>query len=120
MIEILNNGINNLSNFIFDNGVLTFIMGTMIGFSVTNLIKSFKVNMIDFFINKYIGFNTESHLLLLLSSIFEFIFILLLIYLLYTKVFSKIIQNNKNAKNKENEWRQNVIITLNKIADKPN
>jgi hypothetical protein len=76
--------------------------------------------MIDFFINKYIGFNTESRILLLFSSIFEFIFILLLIYLLYTKVFSKITQNNRNAKNKENEWRETVLITLNKIADKPN
>lgn len=119
MLAILNNSVNNLSNFIVENGVLTFMMGTMIGFSATNLIKSFKVNMIDFFINKYIGFNTESHILLLLTSILEFLFILVLLYLLYTKVFSKIIQTNKNNKNKENEWRENVINTLNRIADKP-
>ena len=118
MITILNNSINNFSNFIVENGVLTFTMGAMIGFGVNNLINSFKKNMIDYFINKYIGFNTESHILLLLTSIIEFIFLLILIYLLYTKVFSKIVQNTKKNKEKEHEWRENVINTLNKIADK--
>ncbi len=118
MISVFNNTLNNLSSFMVENGVLTFMMGTMIGFSATNLIKSFKSNMIDSFITKYVGFNTDSNILLFFTSVLEFIFILFLLYLLYTKVFSKIIERNNINKNKENQWRENVINVLNKIANK--
>ena len=118
MITLLSDYINNLSTFVVNNNVLTFMMGTMIGFGATNVIKSFKTNIIDFFMEKYIGVKTDSNISLFFTSIFEFMFILFVLYLLYTKVFNKMIEKNQLSKKKEQEWRDEVIITLNKIANK--
>ena len=41
---------NNLGQFIVDNNVLTLIIATTIGFSFSNVVKSFKSNIIDYHI----------------------------------------------------------------------
>ncbi len=87
---------NDLGQFIIDNNVLTIIIATSIGFSFSNVIKSFKTNIIDYHIINFFKLqNSNSHIIIFLTSILEFLFILIILYNLYLFVFKKLIDKYK-------------------------
>ena len=92
---------NNLGQFVIDNNVLSLIIAATIGFAFSNVIKSFKINIIDYHIISFFHLNnSNSNIIIFITSILEFLFILLIIYNIYKYFFIKII--NKYQRDKIN------------------
>ena len=110
---------DNILRFIAENGILTFFLGTVIGFAASNVIKSFKTNIIDYYLIKLFNVNTNnSNLIVFSTSLLEFIIIIYLLYLLYTKVFKNIFDKTSTNKQNEQIWKDKILANLIQLNEK--
>ena len=109
--------IDNIGQFTVENNIFSFFIGTIIGFTASNIIKSFKTNILDYYLFKV--FNAPNNNLIIFgTSILEALFILFILYLIYDNLFKKII--NKYKIQQENQTKINIEIldTLKQINSK--
>ena len=105
--------LNDLGQFIIDNNILSLIIATTIGFAFSNVIKSFKTNIIDYHIIKFFHLgNSNSNLVIFITTIFEFFFILLIIYNIYKLFFIKIINSYQNNITNESIQQDAIVESL--------
>ena len=98
------------NNFLFERGIVGIMMGTIAGFAVTNLVKDIKTSVLIPLLNrtrfKFLKFP-------LVSSMIEFLVIMLFIYGLYHILlypwFKVQIENEKKEKNREKEWKNELL-----------
>jgi len=98
----------SFNEFIIEQGILGITIGTMSGFGVTNLIKDMKTDVIQPLLKRLNVSNLN-----IISSIIEFITILLLIYLIYKLIlyplFETELKAEKKQKEKENKWKDKLL-----------
>ena len=107
----ISNALNDLGQFIIDNNILSLMIATTVGFAFSNVVKSFKTNIIDYHIINLLHLGkSNSNLVIFLTTILEFLFMLLIIYNIYKFLFIKII-------NKYQHDKINTSIIQKSIAD---
>jgi large-conductance mechanosensitive channel len=116
IIYIIIMDINDISKFAVENNIFSFFIGTTIGFAASNLIKAFKTNIIDYYLLQIFNINqSNSNLILFITSIFEFLLIIYCIYLLYTFILKKILDKYKKSQDADIEWKKELLSTLQSI-----
>ena len=109
--------LDNLGRFVIDNNIFSLIIAGTVSFAFSNLIKSFKINIIDYHIISFFHLSkSSSNIIIFLTNIFEFLFILLYIFHIYTYFFKKIIDQYTNNKISRSEADQATFDTLLEIA----
>ena len=112
-----NNVLDNLGEFTVQNNVFSFFIGTVIGFTSANLITSFKKNILDFYLLKLFKL-PESNLIVFGTSIFEFLLILFILYLVYINIFKSLIQKYQKQQEDESEWRKELLDNIKQLNAK--
>jgi hypothetical protein len=108
--------------FLFEQGIISVTIGTISALAITNLTKDVNHLLLREWILKSIkhksGSISKQNTLLfkLLSSLFEFLFLILFIYMIYHFVllplFQKDIQKQERLKERQEHWRQDVLHEL--------
>ncbi len=120
-----NNGfIHEIVQFIYDQKVLGIFAGAYIGLASSNMISSLKTNILDSYVFAYLKrikpnvLFGQPNILYLLTSIIEFLVMVLLLYLLLRGVIPYIHkQDTIEAENKK-KYDDTLIATLNNINNK--
>lgn len=102
----------SVTEFIFDEGVIGVMIGTMMAFGTTNFIKSIRINFINPFVLhlfRATRFGHSDGFGNVIASIIEFIIIIALVYLTYRFIIVKIFDGQfkkKEALKKEHDQRE--------------
>lgn len=98
------------TNFIIEQEVIGVIIGTIIGFSITNFIKDFKYLIIKPLFMKFKITKNKSGII---SSIIELLIVFLLLYFIYTylikPLFKKELDENKEKEKNLQKWRKQIL-----------
>lgn len=114
------NVLDNLGEFTVQNNIFSFLIGTVIGFTSSNLIKSFKTNILDFYLLKLFKL-PESNLIVFATSIFEFLLILYVLYIVYIHIFKTLVDKYKKQQEDESVWRNELLNNIKQLnAKMPN
>lgn len=119
----------SIQQFIFDEGVIGLTMATMMGFGATNFIKSLRQTIIDPYMTRVFRTTAKGYLGSvgdILASVIEFVVIILIVYLLYrfviTKMFKDEMVNRERAEklkqNRQKEMMDDVEEIKNAIVNK--
>jgi large-conductance mechanosensitive channel len=108
---------NNLAKFMVQNNVFSFFAGTVIGFASSNVIKSFKTNMVDFYLFKLFKL-PDNNIIIFITSIFEFIFIIYILYIVYKNVFKTLIDKYQQKNELEQQWKDDLLLNIKNINNK--
>ena len=109
--------LDNLGEFTVQNNIFSFFMGTIIGFTTSNLIKSFKTNILDYYLFKLFKV-PDSNLIVFATSIFEFILILYLLYIIYINIFKTLVDKYQKKQDEQNQWRKDLLENIKQINSK--
>lgn len=109
--------LDNLGQFTVQNNVFSFFMGTVIGFASSNFIKSFKTNIIDFYLFKLFKV-PDSNIISFITSILEFILIIYVLYVVYVNIFKTIIDKYQKQQEDQTQWRKDVLDNLKELNNK--
>ncbi len=104
-------------DFIYEQRIIGFFIGTFAGIASSNFITSFKKNILDFILTKVFKLNTLSSLFFI-TSIIEFFLMLLALYFIIKLINPYFKQRDNTVKNEENKYHTELISTLNKINSK--
>lgn len=108
--------LDNLGQFIIDNNILSLIIATTIGFAISNVMKSFKINIIDYHVINFFHLGrSSSNIIIFMTTVLEFLFILLIIYNIYKLFFIKIIDKYQNDKINTSIIQENISNSLKQI-----
>ncbi len=123
---MINNFFNDFANFAVENNVFSFFMGTVIGFASGNVIRSFKTNIVDFYLLKLFKL-PESNIITFLTTLIEYFLIIYALFILYNVVFKPVIDKQREQQRKTTlrqeetiKWEQELLDTLNRINEKLN
>lgn len=109
----INNGLDKFITFIYEQNIIGFFMGTFAGIASTNLILSFKQNILDNILTKIFKLGNLSSLFFI-TSIIEFILMLVILYFIIS-----LIKPYFDTKKLQNTNYQNELLkTLEKINTK--
>lgn len=124
MINNINNFFNDFAKFAVENNVFSFFMGTVIGFASGNVIRSFKNNIVDFYILKLFNL-PESNIITFLTTLIEYFLIIYALFILYNVVFKPVIDKQREQQRQVTvrqeetiRWEQQLLTTLNNINTK--
>ena len=109
--------LDSLGEFTVQNNVFSFFFGAVIGFSSSNLIKSFKTNILDYYLFKLFKV-PDSNIIIFITSIFEFILMLYLLYLLYISIFKVLIDKYQKQQGDQVQWRKDLLDNIKQINAK--
>ncbi len=107
------NVFDDFLKFIVENKLLSFFMAAIITLAITNLISSFKVNIIDYYLNKIFK-TTNNNLINLFTTFMQSVVIIIFLYFIYNNFIKKLINKYEINKFNEIEWKNNL---LNEIRD---
>lgn len=102
--------LEEFNTFLFERGILGIMMGTIGGLAVTNLVKDMKDTIIYPLLQRSkVGILKAP----IISSLFEFFMIMILLYGLYHVVlypwFKKQIEKEKEDKERNKNWREDLL-----------
>jgi hypothetical protein len=103
--------------FMIQSGAFSFIIGTTVGFGATNIVKSFKTEILDNYVLKTINLK-NSGIINFLSSIAELIILVYILYLIYNYLFPDIYKLSVQKSEEEKKWKNSVLTALNDINNK--
>jgi large-conductance mechanosensitive channel len=119
--------INNLIKYAFDifedfikfiiaNRLLGLFMAAIIGIAITTLASSFKVNIVDYYLNKLFR-TTNNNLINLFTSLVQSILIVILLYFIYNS-FIKPIEHRYTIRTfNDIEWKNNLLSEIREIKN---
>jgi large-conductance mechanosensitive channel len=107
------NVFDDFLKFIVENKLLSFFMAAIITLAITNLISSFKVNIIDYYLNKIFK-TTNNNLINLFTTFMQSGIIIIFLYFVYNNFIKKLINKYEINKFNEIEWKNSL---LNEIRD---
>lgn len=99
----------SIQQFIFDEGVIGLTMATMMGFGATNLIKALRQSVIDPYMTRVFKTTTKSYIGKvgdIIASVLEFLIIVVIVYLLYRFVITKMFKNEMQNREKEEKIKE--------------
>lgn len=110
----------NFDKFLFEEGILGISIGTILAFGITNVIKSFKNDIITpYIIKKY---KINKHFGNFTGSILELFIIIALLTLVYyvmvVPIFKKHMDKKKEVNKKEQIWKSKLLTDVDKIERK--
>lgn len=95
-------------DFVYEQGIIGVTIGTMFGFAVNNLLHSLNKDVIF----KILDFMKIKNAWII-SSIIEFVLVLLIIYFIYLfvllPIFKKQIKKTKTEKSRSKMWREELL-----------
>lgn len=104
----------SFSEFVYNQDIIGVTIGTISGFAISGVIKDINKEVIIKLIKK-LGFANAG----LISSIIEFIALMLIIYILYNTTLYPIFKNHieleKEKKKKISNWRDELLYELKNI-----
>ena len=116
-ISKINDLVDEFTDFIYEQKIMGFFIGTFTGIASSNLITSFKKNVLDYILTKIFNLG-NTHSLFFITSIVEFILMLVALYFII-KLVKPYFDKKDTEKKKEEESYQSILInTLNKIDQK--
>lgn len=110
----LNKIINEFINFAYTNKILTFFIGSFMGLSTSNLILSFRKNILDYILTKLFNLGTVNTLFFL-TSIIEFCLMLTLLYFIIRLIKPYFDEKDKAAASASQSQQDKLINILNRI-----
>jgi hypothetical protein len=105
------------SKFMIQSGAFSFIIGTTVGFGATNIVKSFKTEILDNYLFSKLNLKNNS-IVNFLSTIIELIILVYVLFLLYNYLFPDIYKLSVQKSDEEKKWKNNVLTALNDINNK--
>jgi large-conductance mechanosensitive channel len=108
---------DDFKNFIIDNNLTSLLMIALFGIGITYLLNSLKTNIIEYYFNKLFK-TSNNNLITFLTSLIQFIIIILILYLIYRIAFRKMIKNKTETLNTDLEWKNSVLKQLTEINSK--
>ena len=105
------------SKFMIQSGAFSFIIGTTVGFGATNIVKSFKKEILDNYVFNKLNLKDNS-IVNFLSTIIELIILVYVLFLLYNYLFPDIYKIAVQKSDEEKKWKNNVLTALNDINNK--
>ncbi len=113
LIKYCYNVFEDFIKFIIENKLLGLFMASFIGLAATNIVSSFKVNIIDYYLNKLFK-TTNNNLINLFTTILQSILIILLLYFIYNNFIKHINYKYSISTFDDISWKNNL---LNEIRD---
>jgi large-conductance mechanosensitive channel len=110
----LNKIINEFINFAYTNKILTFFIGSFMGLSTSNLILSFRKNILDYILTKLFNLGTINTLFFL-TSIIEFSLMLTLLYFIIRLIKPYFDEKDKEGAIASQSQQDKLINILNRI-----
>lgn len=108
----------DIRDFVVEYNIVGISMGTIIGFGLTNWVKEFRESIIVPNIIK--RFNLTQNYGEITSATIEVIILVILVYLMYRYLITPVIEKSlikKEIENeKEKEWRENLLSSLNNVS----
>lgn len=94
--------------FIYEQGIMGVTIGTITGFAISNFIKDINTQIIFKLLQRFKISNAG-----LLSSLIEFIILMLIVYLIYIivlfPIFKQHIKEEKQEEQKHIEWKNDIL-----------
>jgi large-conductance mechanosensitive channel len=98
----------SFDEFIYEQGIVGVAIGTITGFAITGFIKDLNNNLIIKILKHFKMSNIG-----MVSSLIEFIALMLIVYLLYNivlyPIFNKHIKADEQAKKKHIKWKEELL-----------
>lgn len=98
----------SFNEFIYENNIVGVTIGTVAGFGISNLIKDVNREVVVKLMN-YLKIGNVG----LLSSLVEFFFVMVIVYVLYKAllypIFKKEIEAEKKEIEKRKQWRSELL-----------
>jgi len=117
--DILNIGgiIKEFADFIYEQKILGFFIGTFAGIASANFITSFKKNILDYILTKIFHLD-ELNTLFFLTSIIEYILMLFALYIIIKLIKPYFDKRDNETKQKDKTYQSELLNTLNSINKK--
>ena len=123
IIGFINNLIKYGSNifeefikFIISNKLLGLFMAAIIGIAITTLASSFKVNVIDYYLNKLFK-TTNNNLINFLTSFAQSVIIIIILYFIYNNFIKPIEYRYRVATFNDIEWKNDLLTEIKDIKN---
>ena len=113
-ITSLNKIINEFITFAYTNKIMTFFIGTFMGVSTSNLILSFRKNILDYILTKLFNLG-NLNTLFFITSLFEFILMLTALYFIIRLIKPYFDEKDKAAASASQSQQDKLINILNRI-----
>ena len=105
----------SFNEFVYEQGIVGIMLGTISGLAISNFIKDLKNEVIVKLIKKVHIFNN----IILLASFIELLIMILVIYIIYYYVlypiFNKEIKKENLNKKNENKWKNDLLYEIKNI-----
>lgn len=113
----IKNILDNFMDFMYEQNMIGFFIGTFAGIASTNLILSFKQNILDNVLTKIFKLGSLSSLFFI-TSILEFILMLIILYFIISLIKPYFDKRNAEIKEANMNYQTELLTTLNKINTK--
>ena len=113
----IKNLLDNFMDFMYEQNMIGFFIGTFAGIASTNLILSFKQNILDNVLTKIFKLGSLSSLFFI-TSILEFILMLIILYFIISLIKPYFDKRNTEIKEANMNYQTELLTTLNKINTK--
>jgi len=107
----------NFTRYFIEEGVLGITLGTILGTSITNIVRDIKNLLIEPLIRITLT-SLGVHHISIISSLFEVISIFAIIYVLYTYVITPVFKDDFDDIEKNEEWKDKILKEVKQIEHK--
>jgi hypothetical protein len=116
LIKYGSNIFEDFIKFIIANRLLGLFMAAIIGIAITTLASSFKVNIVDYYLNKLFK-TTNNNLINLFTSLTQSILIIVILYFIYNNFIKPIEIKYTVSTFNEIEWKNNLLTEIIEIKN---
>ena len=110
----VNKIVNEFITFAYTNKIMTFFIGTFMGVSTSNLILSFRKNILDYILTKIFNLG-NLNTLFFITSIIEFILMLTALYFIIKLIKPYFDKKDAAIKIADDSYQTKLLNTLNRI-----
>lgn len=109
--------VNDFSSFIYEQKIMGFFIGTFIGIASSNLITSFKKNVLDYILTKMFNLSNLNSLFFI-TSIIEYTLMLISLYFIIKLIKPYFDKRDAATKNTDDIYQSRLLATLDNINNK--
>jgi hypothetical protein len=116
LIKYSNSIFEDFLRFIVENKLSGLFIVAFFGLAVTSLISSIKINIIDYYLNKFFK-TTNNNLINLVTSVIQTILIIIILYFVYNNLFKPLDKKYMITKFDEIAWKNDLLTELKTIRN---
>ena len=109
--------INEFTDFIYEQKIMGFFIGTFAGIASANFITSFKKNVLDYILTKIFHLDTLNSLFFI-TSIIEYILMLFALYIIIKLIKPYFNKRDADIKKTDDTYQSRLLATLDNINNK--